>query len=37
MKSLGFSIYNAMSSANSDSFTSPFSYLVALAGLLIPC
>ena len=36
MKSLGFSIYNAMSSANSDSFTS-FSYLVALAGLLIPC
>lgn len=31
MKSLGFSIYNAMSSADSDSFTSSFSCLITLA------
>ena len=31
MKSLGFSIYNAMSSADSDSFSSSFSCLITLA------
>ena len=34
MESLGFSMYNTMSSANKDSFTSsiPSSYLIAMAG-----